>query len=74
MKVQVIHDEEGRITSVGLASTAMQGKVRLRPNAEEFVTEVEVPDIDEKDHEQLAKLAQKYRLDRSSKSPKLVPL
>ncbi len=37
-------------------------------------SQLEVPHINENDHEQLAKLAENYRLARSSKSLKLLAL
>ena len=46
MKIFVVHDQYGKIQSVAIPGQKLPfGEVRLRPGADEFVAEVDAPDL-----------------------------
>jgi hypothetical protein len=82
MKVQVVHDGKGNITSAGIAGPQASGRVQLIPPEGQMVSEVDVPDLEtpsladlaeDTSLEFLAHVAERWRIDTSGKAPKLVP-
>lgn len=82
MKVLVVHDGEGNITSAGIAGLEPSERVQLIPPEGQTVSEIDVPDLktpslpelaEDASVEFLAHFAERWRIDMSGRAPKLVP-
>ena len=77
MRILVVHDKRGNISSFGIPGKSVQG-VGLNPPRGKYVTEVEVPEIkkigagSEGEHEQVQNILKQSRLDMGGEKPRLV--
>ena len=46
MKVFVVHDAKGTITSYAIPAPGMEGKIGIAPERGQTVTEIDVPELD----------------------------
>ena len=78
MKVLVVHDKRGNISSYGVAGEKFGGQLSLQPARGKHVTEVEVSELkeiggdSEEQHKKLQTIVKRSRLDLGGKKPKLV--
>jgi hypothetical protein len=78
MKILVIHDKRGNISSYGVAGERSGGQISLQPGRGKQVSEVEVAELkeiggeSEEEHEKLQNVFKRSRLDVSGAKPKLV--
>ena len=81
MKILVLHDDQGNISSVGVPGAGLGKGVHLIPPEGQKVSVVDVPELGEKaldaidqgtDLELLADAAERWRIDTGGKVPKLV--
>lgn len=78
MRILVVHDKRGNISSFGIPGKSAQGQIGLMPPRGKYVTEVEVPEIkkigagSEGDHEQVQNILKQSRLDTGGEKPRLV--
>lgn len=73
MKILVIHDDHGKIRSIGVPARKFSGQVRLHAREGYLVTEFDAPDLkDELDHKQLEHIKANFRVEVSSTGPRLV--
>ena len=77
MKIIVVHDKRGNISSIGIPGKGSKGVSLVAPKGKS-VTEVDAPEIKnlkadgEEQFEQVLDLIKGFRIDVSSKKPKLV--
>ncbi|CAN5889245.1 hypothetical protein BH18ACI4_BH18ACI4_01490 [soil metagenome] len=78
MKVLVVHDKRGKVSSFGIPSKKFGGQVVLQAPRGKSVSEVEVPEIkdvggsDEKDFEQVLNILKQSRIAITGDKAKLV--
>jgi hypothetical protein len=78
MKIQVVHDAEGNIQSVGVPAQELQGRLRLVAPSGLQVSEVDAPDITddaiqtEQGAQRLHELVERYRLEVGQGQARLV--
>ncbi len=76
MKIIVVHDKRGNISSIGIPGKGSKGVSLMAPKGKS-VTEVDAPEIknlkdNEEQYERVLDLIKQYRIDVSGKEPKLV--
>ena len=78
MRVLVLHDKRGNISSYGVAGEKFGEQVSLQPGRGKQVSEVEVAELkeiggeSEEEHKKLQNILNRSRLELGGKKPKLV--